>query len=70
MTHWTCRGCGCDYNYMEPELVNGKTYCGMCSAGENKPDDKRASTNDWMTPIAMVLSFLFGMLFVLVLRRN
>ena len=70
MINWTCKGCGCDYNYMEPELVvNGKNYCAMCSCSV---DDKTASENSsvsYTITLLMVISFLFGVVIGMWLRN-
>lgn len=31
MEIWTCKGCGCEYAYLEATTIDGQMYCGICA---------------------------------------
>lgn len=63
MNHWTCRKCGCDYNYTDPIVVRGYNYCPMCA------DDEDTTTAMSGTPLHPMWWFLLGILTGILIMR-
>jgi len=58
---WRCFGCGCDYLYQEPELVNRCKLCPVCANDQEKVDKANAHISPYLVIFALMLaSFCVG----------
>lgn len=62
MEHWTCTKCGCDYHYLDPEVIGGNKYCQMCADGTPDTPKTVALGPVFWAVLIFILGFLAGVM--------